>query len=193
MRQEFVEELKNTIEGMINGVHTALPGKILKYSIKSGRAQVQPLGKHKAEDGELLNYPIVSDVPVVLIEDENEDVSISRPIKRGQGCLLIFAEQALENWYFNGAQPSDLKFDLTSAICIPGLFRTPSKNTAEATIKDAVIIKNKKAKATLYPTGKIEVEGTLYVTENVVVNGIRFLHHDHKNGRVVNGINGGGV
>lgn len=152
MRSEFVEELKITIEEMINNIHTILPGKILSYDSKRGFAKVQPQGKFKTPDDQYLDYPIISEVPIVLIEDPDTDISVSRPIVPGQGCILFFAEKALDDWYYGRLTAGEIKFDLTNAIVIPGLFNRPSKNTAEAISKDAVIVRNKNSSVTVQST-----------------------------------------
>ncbi len=142
MRSEFVDEIEATVLSILSESHTIRPGKIISYNKNTGFAVVQPSGKYHAPDGEYMDYPQIHQVPVVLIEDPDTNISISRPIKAGQGCLILFSETAIDDWYYGSRTAGQLRFDLTNAICIPGLFARPSANTKEAIDQNAIIVRN---------------------------------------------------
>lgn len=142
MRSEFFDELENTILSILSEAHTIRPGKIISYDNITGFSVVQPLGKFQTPDGQYIDYPLIHQVPVWLFEDPDSNIAVSRPIRAGQGCIILFSETAIDDWYYNIRTAGQLRFDLTNAICIPGLFARPSANVKEANDKNAVIVRN---------------------------------------------------
>ena len=122
MMQEFVQQVKSTIQEFIDGVHTAIPGVITAFDPAKCEASVNLTGQYNKPDGTKLPYPAAAHVPVVFPQVSNQEITIAFPIKPGDGCLVIIAEQALEAWRAGGESNLDLKHDLTNAIVIPGLF-----------------------------------------------------------------------
>lgn len=173
MMQEFVQQIINTVNQEINGIHTAFPGKILSYDPASGLASVLPVMQYHKPDGTVIPYPQISGVPVVFPQSCGQEVTIAYPVKAGDGCLLILAEQSLDYWMYGQDTGTDLRFDLTNAICIPGLFVQPNsvlkeacdtnavildaKGTRIAVRKDAVVIDSKM----VIVTGDMEIQGRI--------------------------------
>lgn len=60
---QSANEVKKVITGwmddMVGNIHTAMPGKIISYDAGMGRADVQPVGQYKLEDGRGLPYPVI--------------------------------------------------------------------------------------------------------------------------------------
>jgi hypothetical protein len=172
MRSEFYESVESVVKGLLAEIHTIKPGKIISYNKNTGLATIQPSGKYQTPDGRFMDYPQCHQVPVWLFEDPDGQISVSRPIKAGQGCVILFAETSLDDWYYKSRTSGQLRFDLTNAICIPGLFARPSTDTKEAIDGDAVIIRNgdskfKMSKTTLDITvsGNVNINcDTLHVT-----------------------------
>lgn len=67
-------------------------------------------------------YPTVTEVPVIIPQSQVNDIYIAFPITVGMDCLLIISEQELDAWIGGGESENDIRFDLTSAIAIPGLW-----------------------------------------------------------------------
>ena len=170
MMQEFVQQAKNLMSDMIGQIHTAIPGRISSFDPASCQATVQPIGKFKKPDGSTLDFPAVSGVPVVLIQSSGQHATIAYPIKSGDGCLLIFSEQALDSWMSGGNQKSELRFDLTNCMAIPGLFVFGNPVVQEACSEDAIIIDNNGKRITL-SNQNIAVRGDVTIEGNLNING----------------------
>jgi len=123
--------LNTVFESLISDVHTALPGRIEKYEYATQKAQVKPLIKRKYLDGEVLELPVLVNVPVVFPRTKNSGITF--PLTKGDGVLVIFTERALERWKSSGgdSEPGDRrKFDLSDGIAIPGCFSFKDANIA---------------------------------------------------------------
>ena len=82
--------------------------------------------------------------------------------------MLIFSEQSLDYWQSSGVTSSEMKFSLSSAIAIPGLFARPAEDIGEAFKTDSIIIRNGSnkigvSKEKIAITGDIELEGNLTI------------------------------
>ena len=122
MMQELVQQIKGTVQEFIDGVHTAIPGTITAFDPTKCEAGVSFLGQYNKPDGTKIPYPAAAHVPVVFPQVSGQQITIAFPVKPGDGCLVVVAEQALEAWRAGGESNLDLKHDLTNAIAIPGLF-----------------------------------------------------------------------
>ncbi len=172
MEQEFVKQCKNLVEDFIKGIHTALPGKILNFDPKSGLAAVQPLANNGSRGNRLL-YPPVYGVPVLFPQGWGQKISLVFPVQAGDGCLLIMAEQALDYWLYGQETGLELRFDLSNALAIPGLFSHPSELLTEACLEQALILEahNKRIKISsngLEITGDLIVNGQIKATEDII-------------------------
>lgn len=193
MMQEVVQQVKATIQEFIDGVHTAIPGVIAAFDPAKCEASVNLTGQYNKPDGTKLPYPAAAHVPVVFPQVSNQEITIAFPIKPGDGCLVIIAEQALEAWRAGGESNLDLKHDLTNAIVIPGLFRTPNAVMQEAVSEDAIMLVNQGTKVKIkgqeihietpkieIQTEKIHITGEVEIDKELTVKGIKFTPHVHK-------------
>lgn len=176
MMQEFVQQVKNLAGDMIGQIHTAMPGTISSFDPGSCTATVQPIGKFKKPDGSTMDFPPVSGVPVVLIQAAGQDATIAYPVKSGDGCLLVFSEQALDSWMSGGESKSELRFDLTNCMAIPGLFTSGNPVVQEACGQDAIIIDKSGKRITVSNAGiairgDVSIEGNLTLTGKVAASG----------------------
>jgi hypothetical protein len=123
MKQRFSDVVKKIIESYLLKVHTCIPGKIESYEPATKKATVKPLIKFKVNN-ETLSYPVIDNVPVVFQGTQNAIITF--PISPGDGCLIIFSEQSMENYLSsvgNEVDPGDdRRYSINDAICIPGLF-----------------------------------------------------------------------
>lgn len=178
MYQEFVAEIKRTIRKEIAGMHTALPGKIEDFDMEKCLAAVTPIMKYKKPNGEKLDYPRIDGVPVVFPQGNDREFITAWPVKKGDKCLLIISEQSLDLWQYGIDTETDLKFDLSNAICIPGLYAPPHELVKEATEKDLFIIKNGEQTIRV-KKDKIEIKGDVYIEGKLEVDGVDFETHRH--------------
>lgn len=148
-------------------VHTALPGIIDKYDPSSRKASVKPMLQSKNIDETATPLPIISNVPVVW--PGNSLGSLSFPLTRGDGVLILFSERSLDEWLSSGkdvAPDDDRMFSLNDAIAIPGLFSFDAKSTIDN--NDDMQISYKGKSVFIRKNGDVEVKGgnTVIVRNN---------------------------
>lgn len=155
---QLSEVLQTAFEAMLSNINTCLPGEIQEYDYTKSKASVKPMLYRKLKDGSRQILPILINVPVIFPRTKNKGITF--PISKGDGCLILFSQRSLERWKSTTgiAEPGDpRKFDLTDAICIPGLFQfganTPQSNNTD------VEIKNGSNKIILKSNGDVEIGG----------------------------------
>lgn len=175
MMQEFVQQLADSMNETVRNMHTCLPGRIDSYDPETGRAQVTPVMKMKTPRGDRIQYPQISGVPVVMAQTQG--AVLAHPIKKGDSCLIVIAEQALDLWMYGKDTDTDLAFDLTNAVCIPGLFVMPHAAVKEACRTDSIILQNGNVKLTVaddrvqIDAPEILINGNTTVTGNFTTRG----------------------
>ena len=171
MMQEFTSELKSFTKDAISEIHTALPGRIESFNPDRCEADVVPYGRFKKADGEMMAFPKIPGVPVLIPQGAGQNAAIAYPVKAGDECLLLFSEQTLELWRSGAESKTDLRFDLQNAVALVGLFAKPSPLMKEAAQKNAVVIANNGTKITLLPSGGVEIAGNVTINGNLTVSG----------------------
>ena len=178
MMQEFVDQIRKTIKSQIRTIHTDLPGKIVSFDTKTCLATVLPVMTYKQPNGKTVPYPQIPDVPVLFPQSAGQDAVIAYPIKAGDGCLILVAEKSIDYWLKGHETETDLAFDLTNAICIPGLFAEANETVKEACSSNAVIIKMKNTTLAVKKNGveidadKVTINGDLDVNGRVSARNI---------------------
>lgn len=201
MLHEFVQQVEETARSVTNEIHTAIPGTIVSFDSAKGTALVQPNGKYVTSDGILLDYPKIPEVPVVFPFCETEGIGMVFPVGKGDSCLLVVSEVELDEWLTGAEAEGSLRFDLTNAICIPGLMKHGGGIIEEACRETAVIIGNKKNKIKVNRnkinmvsgktqvslsetgvaiTGSLTVEGNITSTNSVKAGNIDLKSHVHR-------------
>lgn len=163
MNSELVQNIKNTASDAVNQVHTAFPGVIESYDPSKGQATVKPTMKLKTKGGNYKDYPKIFGVPVVFQQHSAQTATVAFPVKPGDGCLIVISEQSLDQWMYGQETGTDLKFDLTNAICIPGLFNPANTVVAEAIEQDAIIVDIDGTRMTLKRDGLIQADCKRFV------------------------------
>lgn len=167
---DFVTELKNLIKEKINNIHTAVPGEIVSIDDATGRASILPKVQMRFSNGKVLDFPIITGVPLVMPQSGINGASIVFPVSPGDQCLVVFSEQSLDYWLEDGTTNSHLKYSLTGAIAIPGLMKSITRDVKEANKSGAIIIKNKNAKI-MVSDASVAISGDLIVDGDLVING----------------------
>lgn len=182
MMQELVNQVKKTAKKATEEMHTAVPATIKSYDPSTGLASVQPVAKFKKPNGETMDYPSISGVPVVFPQSAN--VTIAFPIKAGDGCLLVFGEKSLDYWLYGKETDTELSFDLSNAVAIPSLKNTGSPVMQKACSENAVVLQSGGATLTV-KSGEVVIDGNLTVngkidaTGDVTGSGISLATHTH--------------
>lgn len=171
MLQEFVQEINNSIKKEIQGIHTAMPGTIVSFDPGKMIATVLPGMKFKKPNGTTIDYPQITGVPVVFPQGASQQCTVAFPVKAGDGCLIIVAEQSLDYWMYGQETATDLAFDMTNAICIPGLFSNTNAAVEAACSANAVVIDAKGTRITV-KSGSVEIEAAeVKINGNLTVSG----------------------
>jgi len=152
--------IKTILENRLFDFHTCLPAKINSYDEKKHKAEVQPILKRILTTDEVLETPVIANVPVIFPRSKN--FIMHYPLEKDDRVLLVFAERSLDNYLTDGSESPPLdgkKFDLTDAVAIPGFFPFNESSSVENN-KDFVInFKDKKFK--ISDSGAIEItDGT---------------------------------
>jgi len=149
MTENSVDIFDLFFKSRAENIHTCLPGKIDIYDSIQRKATVKPLIKLKTKNGSDVEIPAISEVPVMFPSGSN--FSLLWNIKKGDNCLLLFAETGIGNFLNSIGQVVNAddvsRFSLTDAICVPGLFPfsvVPSSSvTIESTVNNKLKISNK--------------------------------------------------
>ena len=140
MLQEFVNMTQELVRKHLKKMHTAVPGKVVTYYPEKGMCDVQPVMQFKKPNGEWIEYPELKDVPVWWPQTFGQTSTFVYPIKKDDEVLVLLMERPIDYWLFGQQTEQDLMFDLSEAICIPGLFAKPNKLAKIAQDEEAIII-----------------------------------------------------
>lgn len=171
MLQEVVQEIENMAKAVVDQVHTMLLAKVVKFDKEKCVATVQPYGKFTLSNGYKVDFPQITDVPVMMLMRQPEDFGIAFPVKENDEGMLIMSEIELDSWRSQSESNGLLKFDLTSAVFLPGIIRS-SETLKEAIDKDALIARWGDNKIVLSKdgtaiSGDLKVEGDIIYTGNI--------------------------
>lgn len=140
MMQEFVQAVRNTAKDVMNGIHTAFPGEIVSFDPGSCTATVKPSMVFRKPDGTTISYPTISGVPVCMPQGSGQDACIAYPVKAGDGCMIVVAEQSTDYWMYDQETSTNLRFDMSNAMCVPGMYKSGNDALQEACDDDAIIV-----------------------------------------------------
>lgn len=200
--QDVYEALDEMIASKINeSVHTVAPGKIGGI-IDNFTADVKPDLEVTTDDGEKIPYPNLSGAKVLMPCGAGGTIGFAFPVKNGDGCVSLFSE---------GGTGSDLKFDLSNALLVPGLCESSGEQTKRSGTEDAAIvyaptatitvkkdcIELKKSGTTVKMTdnsiditGNIVLNGNVQIAGNVTISGTLTLGGIVMNTHTHHGIHG---
>lgn len=147
---------RNSVQSVLNGVNTSLPGIVVDYDASTNKATIQP-ALNKAYLSGPMPMPILENVPIMF--PGSSSFNITFPIKTGDYVLLIFCQRSLDLWLSVGGQvtPNDpRKFDISDAIAIPGL--QPFTGDFSGTSSTDFEIKFGGSKISISPVGEIQIK-----------------------------------
>lgn len=131
--------IRGAIEARLANLHTAMPGVVKTYDPKTQTADVQPALKKKYADGEVVNLPLLTKIPVIFPRTAAGYIHL--PLEPDDTVLIIFCERSIDSWRMQGGviDPADYrKHALSDAVCIPGLFARGKEFEGESTFADFV-------------------------------------------------------
>jgi hypothetical protein len=137
MKEGIVEVLDLWLDSRLKNVHTILPAKIESYSGHDKRkAQVKIQVRFRTVDGQILTIDPIDDVPVIF--PSSGKFSLLFPLNKGDGCLVAFSEEGIGNFLKSTTEvdaDSLARFQLSDAICIPGLWSFKNVPSSTSTIE----------------------------------------------------------
>lgn len=131
----LADNIKQGVNNRIKELHTSMPGIVQSFDAAKQTASVQPAIRRVfiTRDGtdEILaasDLPILINVPVQF--PRGGGFSLTFPVKKGDECLLVFAERSLDTWHkFGGVRdPGARRFhSLSDATAFVGISSLPNK------------------------------------------------------------------
>lgn len=154
------ETVQTRIDEALMEVNVSMPGKIVKYDKKTQFADVQPQLKFSTEDGTVLPFPIIPNVPVKHPRANGGKIFIHLPLKPGDDVQLVFSQRSLDNWKTQGgmSDPADRrKHHITDAVAYVGGSAEPDAFTPKT--DNAIEIVNDKSRLNVFPDGTYNLFG----------------------------------
>lgn len=131
----LAENIKTGVNNRIKELHTSMPGIVQSFDAEKQTASVQPAIRRVfiTRDGtdEILtpsDLPVLINVPIQF--PRGGGFSLTFPVKKGDECLLVFAERSIDAWHkFGGVKdPAARRFhSLSDATAFVGLSSIPNK------------------------------------------------------------------
>jgi len=151
--------MNQAIENALNNVNVSIPAQVVAVDNAKGFVDVQPVLKKRYSDGELVDIPVISKVPIATYRAN--DAFISLPVKVGDYVNLIFSQRSLDVWLNKGGivDPVDpRKFNISDAIAYLGVY--PETMPLDGVSSEDLVIKNAASKISVKPNGEIVLEGS---------------------------------
>jgi len=125
------DDLKAEILSIVNCVEI---GKISKVTPGSQTVEIIIQIKRVSEDGTSIQYPVLVDCPYFVLQGGGAYLDI--PISVGDGCIVLFNDRNIDNWWASGqvADPEDFrKHSLSDALAIVGINPSSSPLSMDGT------------------------------------------------------------
>lgn len=90
----YIDEIKQEIFTDLNCVSI---GKIEKYTKAEQTAEIQIQYKRKLDDGNIIEYPLLVDCPVFILQGGGAFLEF--PITVGDYCLVLFNDRDIDDWW----------------------------------------------------------------------------------------------
>ncbi|WP_397599116.1 Gp138 family membrane-puncturing spike protein [Silvanigrella sp.] len=135
------EVIQAHLENFLTEFHTVFPAQVVRYNHENQCADLQPTIKKRFKDGQVLDLPILHNVPICFLSVSNSIIGL--PIKENDTVLVLICERSIDAWINSDGAPIDpddtRKFNLSDALAIPCL-RPTSKKIQFA--QNAIVLKN---------------------------------------------------
>lgn len=150
--------LRQAINFQLSNVNTSIPARIESYEESQKKASVKPLLKSETSTGEIIDLPVITNVPVIFPKGGN--FSMQWPLNEGDTVLIIFTQRSLDEWLSSGGEVINRdprQFSLSDAIAIPGLNSFAESNSNVD--NENFFIEMGLSKLKISPSGTICFEG----------------------------------
>ena len=75
-------------------------GKIAEFQAIKNTATIEVMSKMAFVDGEVLEYPLLTDCPVFVLQGQGAYVNM--PVGAGDYCIVLFNDRSLDDWWVSG-------------------------------------------------------------------------------------------
>lgn len=141
-------------------MHCSIPAIVQSYNPKAQTVEVQPAIRERVidEDGNIgyRNYPLLINVPVAF--PQAGGFSITFPINKGDECLVVFSDLAIDNWWKSGnvQNPVEIRrHDLSDGMAIFGFLNQDKLKSVDTTTRGIHIKHNSTGTGILVESGEI--------------------------------------
>ena len=173
MKTQSNASLIQTLSRKISSnLRVAMPATIEEYDFTTQKASVQIDIKELFDNETSIDYPVISDVPVIF--PRSGGASLTMPVKRGDNCLVMFLDRDLTAWALGASKKkpnSQRMHDLNDAVIVMGL--NPLSTKSLATNNTDLLITYDGSSIVLKPNGAIDINSAKALNikaENVVIN-----------------------
>ena len=163
---------QNNAADIMFRIRCAIPAIIQSYDPGTNTVEVQPAIRERLvlEDGSIqyLNLPLLINVPVVF--PSSGSASITFPIGKGDECLIVFSDLAIDNFWTSGSVQNPIevrRHDLSDGIAIPcslSVTRARGAGNGMNIQSSKVTIKSDKAYVEVAPTTVKVIQGDTAIT-----------------------------
>ena len=174
---ELIEAMEQVAEQRLSLIHTALPATVISFDATTCAASVRPALTYYRSDGNTLDYPVITGVPVFM--PRAGEARITYPVKKGDSCLLIFSERALDEWLNKTEEHDPRRFDLTDACCFVGMCPAQSISSENVELINGGTAISLTPDKTVNITGDVNITGKVTVSGDVTAGGISLISHTH--------------
>lgn len=107
---DFLSSIRALIQSEMVDVNTSLPGVVVSYA--NGLASVRPLANKRFQDGDVLAFPVIHNVPIRWPVFAGGLAGVKGPVVPGDKVLLVFSQQAKDG------TDDQRRFDLSDAYAV---------------------------------------------------------------------------
>lgn len=164
----LAQTVLDAIESRLVGLHTFLPGHVVKVDVAAGKCDVQPDIKRVGADGVAKTLPPIPNCPINAYRAGLAAVYL--PVKVGDKVAIKFCERSLDIWLTTGGtvDPNDArKHHLSDAVVYPGMYDFSDPPVGADPTK--LVIVNDRVKILQDPSGLISIvnaAGTMEMSED---------------------------
>ena len=116
---DVLNELRNSIFANLNCIQI---GKIESVNLEEQTAGIQIQVKRKKGDGSIIDYPLLVDRPVIVMQGGGAFLEF--PIKAGDFCLILFNGRNIDTWWDTAnvtEPPTKRKHSLSDGFALVGI------------------------------------------------------------------------
>ncbi len=159
------EVIQAHLENFLTEFHTVFPAQVVRYNHENQSADLQPTIKKRFKDGQVLDLPILHNVPICFLSVSNSIIGL--PIKADDTVLVLICERSIDAWINSDGAPIDpedtRKFNLSDCIAIPCL-RPTSKKIQFA--ENAIVLKNTNCQIVISDRNTIDIQAQSKININ---------------------------